>query len=1133
MRRWWFLLPCLLVVVFSHFSVRPAVAWNTSCVDQWGRSRNFSGPDADVGCGCFCQIPPSNTCFNPGIHPVCDSDGLGAWGECNNCVDGGGGTAGSTSNSCTIYPNKAWYYSGDTVYFGVDGSGTITSTTLTNKCIGNGVGGGKNLVGCLANMSLPQNLPSNTTACHTTAQGGTNGTCDIEVKTLSATCTVKIPIACSKTATNTQVAVSSDPAVQAIINGYADGTPCPTLARTSSITYGTYEAVTPLIVQPNTVICARGKNDNVTDINGAISYITYGLFNVDTDARFALSPNNAWKNGSTTTPKAAAVLKAMANPAGNVQPYVLRKVGGGNVTVLADGVEKGTVSTSLINYTGNTTCPWISSNGLMTNNNDCPINAWVPATATLKISNASGFSIRSTKAVNGGIFKVTVDGQDINKTNFPALISTESAALVDRFPLYRKNILDWTDLTTYLRTPATAAVGASVNAIVSGASNFSVYAYRSPTYSGIMDVYVDGWNGSSWDISKKKGSINLYQSSPDDTATPAVLVGGPYDISDGLSHIISVVYTNTKTAGTRTQVTFDHFLVNMRDTSIRGKWYDHNQLVYRVDADNNRVLETLPDGKTRYITDDAFTWGPFPLSPGEHTIGIRTNRLQNTNSDEKATGRGIDFSGFSVYYADSIGGAAWFSNSNPDLEWRVGTFGTAGQSVALEAVGDGNLSISKFVSNGATYAYDNAVISYQTPGWSYKIGSAGNYKIRSEYSGGDAYCPSYDTSPSIVSVATCTKPILSYPANGATFSTGAYITFSTTSPASPITYNIRINGVDYPMNLNTYTTQFNTPGTYTWYVTSSDSCTSETRSFTISDSAFVTYGGDVTAQGAISDTKLKTGNYISNNPTAGIVLGNGIDIGLEGGGISQAGWSLPSYTSAVPTDKVSYDQILATTLKNAGVGKDSLDIWCSDTESPHISTVNSGLIGPYPDAKTGFNVYCYRATSGLSGLANLAPSTGVTIFYPAYNGSYDVTIGKTNTQMSVSGGKKIVFFVDNRNHSAAFSAGENVTVDTASGIVFVVKGSINVLDTVSQLDGLYIFSGTFSDQNTSTTTLVGHGALIGTGASAFTRTALASGFARPGSGGFGEKWYYEPKYLDMFKNIISRPTYTWKELPPD
>lgn len=1131
MRRWWFLLPCLLVVVFSHFSVRPAVAWNTSCVDQWGRSRNFSGPDADVGCGCFCQIPPSNTCFNPGIHPVCDSDGLGAWGECNNCVDGGGGTAGSTSNSCTIYPNKAWYYSGDTVYFGVDGSGTITSTTLTNKCIGNGVGGGKNLVGCLANMSLPQNLPSNTTACHTTAQGGTNGTCDIEVKTLSATCTVKIPIACSKTATNTQVAVSSDPAVQAIINGYADGTPCPTLARTSSITYGTYEAVTPLIVQPNTVICARGKNDNVTDINGAISYITYGLFNVDTDARFALSPNNAWKNGSTTTPKAAAVLKAMANPAGNVQPYVMRKVGGGNVTVLADGVEKGTVSTSLINYTGNTTCPWVSSNGLMTNNNDCPINAWVPATATLKISNASGFSIRSTKAVNGGIFKVTVDGQDINKTNFPALISTESAALVDRFPLYRKNILDWTDLTTYLRTPATAAVGASVNAIVSGASSFSIYAYRGPVY-GIMDVYIDGWTGSGWNPDKKVGSIDM-RKDLSGTVVGAVdtspqLVGSnigtnpvitSFPISDGLTHIISVVFTKTTSHPTNTgaQVTLDHFLVTMRDPGVTGVWYNHDQ----------RVLKS--DGTT---VDNGFKWGPFPLSPGEHTIGIRTNRLQNTNSDEKATGRGIDFSGFSVYYADSIGGAAWFNNSNPDLEWRVGTFGTAGQSVALEAVGDGNLSISKFVSNG-TYPYDDSAISYLTPGWSYKVGTTGNFKIQARYGGGGAYCSSNDAAPAIVSVATCTKPILSYPANGATFSTGASIIFSKTSSTG--TYNIHIsNGVDGDITSGTYTsTPFTSPGTYTWYVTSEDSCASETRSFTISDSAFATYGGDVTAEGAISDTKLKTGNYISNNPTAGIVLGNGIDLGLGGGGISQAGWSLSSYTSAVPTDKVSYDQILATTLKNAGVGKDSLDSWCSDTEYPHISTVNSGLIGPYPGARTGYNVYCYRATSGLSGLANIAPLTGVTIFYPAYNGSFDVTVGKTNTQMSVSGGKKIVFFVDNRNHSAAFSAGENVTVDTASGIVFVIKGDVVAHDSVSQLDGLYIFSGTFSDQNSSTTTLVGHGALIGTGADAFTRTSLASGFARPGSGGFGEKWYYEPKYLDMFKNIISRPTYTWKELPPD
>ena len=102
----------------------------------------------------------------------------------------------------------------------------------------------------------------------------------------------------------------------------------------------------------------------------------------------------------------------------------------------------------------------------------------------------------------------------------------------------------------------------------------------------------------------------------------------------------------------------------------------------------------------------------------------------------------------------------------------------------------------------------------------------------------------------------------------------------------------------------------------------------------------------------------------------------------------------------------------------------------------------------------------------------------------------------------------------------------NITASLATGgVVSITQGNVAVDPAVTKLDGVYLFSGTFNDGG-GALALAGNGSLLQTGSTnGFT-------FGRTATGTAAENWTYEPKYLDLFKKILSTASYSWKELPP-
>lgn len=94
-------------------------------------------------------------------------------------------------------------------------------------------------------------------------------------------------------------------------------------------------------------------------------------------------------------------------------------------------------------------------------------------------------------------------------------------------------------------------------------------------------------------------------------------------------------------------------------------------------------------------------------------------------------------------------------------------------------------------------------------------------------------------------------------------------------------------------------------------------------------------------------------------------------------------------------------------------------------------------------------------------------------------------------------------------------------------VVFIINGGLSVDSSVTVLDGVYLFSGAFDD-GVSALKLTGHGSLLQTSTNqnfGFTRTV-------PVTTGPAEEWFFEPKYLWTYRNVLTSPRFTWKELPP-
>ncbi len=308
-------------------------------------------------------------------------------------------------------------------------------------------------------------------------------------------------------------------------------------------------------------------------------------------------------------------------------------------------------------------------------------------------------------------------------------------------------------------------------------------------------------------------------------------------------------------------------------------------------------------------------------------------------------------------------------------------------------------------------------------------------------------------------------------------------------------------------------------------------------------SFFKTAGGGVTALGTtFSNADLTAGNYVSDNslPTAidaSVVTANAPlnspaaygagNLSHQGTPLppSSVGWRLQNFATSPPT--TTYQSLYNNVLKNG-----------------HFvdNTPCNGTLGDRGLSPSGaFHLYCFGPSSSLDTLLGAAntgaletqpngqPVTQLLLPDPVWGAGQSQTL-----TAKIIATRPILFFVDG---DLTFSANITVTQSSlTSGLMGIVKGDLSVTNpnTTSLLDGSYTFGagpagGTFYSGVSSTTPLTGHGQIIGLGANAFTPLSLT----RTINNQAGETFLFDPRYLVLFKKVISAPKYHWKELPPE
>ncbi len=245
------------------------------------------------------------------------------------------------------------------------------------------------------------------------------------------------------------------------------------------------------------------------------------------------------------------------------------------------------------------------------------------------------------------------------------------------------------------------------------------------------------------------------------------------------------------------------------------------------------------------------------------------------------------------------------------------------------------------------------------------------------------------------------------------------------------------------------------------------------------------------------------------------------------GAVSQAGtapgYRLENYLNSAPLGQASYSQILSIAIKNSGL-----------TTSQNPCTAPGGRLD-----LTNYTIFCYNNSFPFDSTLNNAIANGpasptVILLYP------DPSSG--NAQQTISSAKSItnktlVVFVN-----GSLEVQNNVTIDPSygSGAIFVLNnpdvsnpatsGNLLVDSPVSRLDGVFDFPGFSYDTqgggNTGTK-LVGYGSLLSIGGQALNLNRTFDSTVGP-----AEEWYYQPKYLKMYQNVISSPRFLWQELTP-
>lgn len=254
------------------------------------------------------------------------------------------------------------------------------------------------------------------------------------------------------------------------------------------------------------------------------------------------------------------------------------------------------------------------------------------------------------------------------------------------------------------------------------------------------------------------------------------------------------------------------------------------------------------------------------------------------------------------------------------------------------------------------------------------------------------------------------------------------------------------------------------------------------------------------------------------------------------GGASQSGpvpgYHLENYTNSAPLSTVTYSAMLANVFHNSGL---------PSSQNPCLSAG-----GRYDWANYTFFCYDGRNSSGLQSALQTAITSGqaspkINVLYPDPANAVGTLVQQIISQSVPASGsltnRTIIAFV---NSSLQVQANITVNSSLGSGLVFSLNnpdaanpaaaGNLLVDSPVTELDGVYVFPGFFSDTQgggNSGIKLTGYGSLLAIGNQALNLNRTADMATGP-----AEDWHFQPKYLTMYQNVLSSPRFIWQELTP-
>jgi hypothetical protein len=234
------------------------------------------------------------------------------------------------------------------------------------------------------------------------------------------------------------------------------------------------------------------------------------------------------------------------------------------------------------------------------------------------------------------------------------------------------------------------------------------------------------------------------------------------------------------------------------------------------------------------------------------------------------------------------------------------------------------------------------------------------------------------------------------------------------------------------------------------------------------------------------------------------------------------GWKVSPYVQVSDVGlKVSSQKLYDAVSKTAGF----VD---SDIVSTSGNCIDASGVGFVPK-NANYRVWCYRNSGDFEfklGKTTANATDANLVLVPASDlPVFSVAVTNAKIINNIVGKKRTITVFVNQDVTIS----RNIQSDgNTSGIAFVVDGNVTVDPAVSRLDGAYIFSGTLDTGNDAVTStpLVTSGMFLGTKATDWKLQRSISDSVTA-----AETFKFHGKYLDLFKNVLSRPAINWTQLP--